>query len=156
MTKQKNNTELAEQVLRRLLCPSYICEVSLRDGWPQIHFQHDQTDGESSLWIDSTWRVEPEQALPSGLTPQQKHMLMLGEIAGAQVEDVRCTIDGSLFISLNANRRLVVDGAPSDPQIIEPWVLSELRTDDKTKAAKLVGIVNDGVAVWPGEPIDTN
>lgn len=155
MTKQTNNMELAEQVLRRLLCPSYICEVSLRDGWPQIHFQHDETDGESSLWIDSNWRVEPEQNLPNELAPQQKRMIMLGGIAGAQVEGVHCAADGSLSINLDANRRLVIDGVPSDSQIIEPWVLTELRTDDSTKAAKLVGIAHDGVAVWPGGPVDT-
>jgi hypothetical protein len=151
MRENQSGIELAERTAKRLLCPSHVCEVSLRNGWPQIHFEHDGTSVETSLWIDSSWRVEPAASPSDSWSPEQVALLSLGAVAGAQVEDVKCLADGGLIIHLNNQRRIVIDGIPQELDIAEPWILSEIRTDGASKAAKIVAIAREGFAVWCSE-----
>lgn len=154
MSERLRKTQLAERIVERLLCPSHVCEVSLRNGWPRIHFENDDTATESTLWIDSTWRLESAGDQVEESCERRAVMRMLAEIAGAQVEGVTCVPDGGIVIRLDSDRRIRIDGAPADTDVAEPWILSELPRDDTMGAAKVVAIAGDGFAVWPGRLLD--
>jgi hypothetical protein len=149
---QEDSSKAADKAVRELLIPSRICEVKLRNEWPEIFFENAELDIESGLWLNSEWRIEPELPVLQLLTERQREMVLLGELAGDEVHDIQCLPDGGLIVDLASKRRLVIVGVPNDPSIAEPWILSELGRATTAGAAKIVALAHEGFAVWPREP----
>ena len=152
MQAGNSKKQQAEKVVRELLLPSRICAVSLRNDWPEIYFENSKLQIESSLWIDSDWRIEPAPQILSQLTEKQSVMVLLGELAGDEVHDIHCLSDGGLIVELASKQRLIIAGVPQDQGIIEPWILSERGRGATEGAAKVVAIARDGFAVWARDP----
>ena len=125
--------EEVQRVVTKLLFQSWVCAVSVRNEWPEVCFEHPHNQYEARLWIDSEWKLAPSPELPAGLSERQRQMIWLGELSGQEVKAAECTPDGGLDIEFVSSLHLIISGMPSDPAIIEPWILSEVGHSDGIK-----------------------
>lgn len=122
-----------QEAVTRLLYPSRVCAVGLRNEWPEVCFERPDDQYEACLWIDSDWWLEPSLKLPAELSQRQLRMIWLGELAGQEVRAATYTPDGGLKIGFVSGLQMIISGKPSDPAIIEPWILSEPGHSDGLK-----------------------
>jgi hypothetical protein len=149
MSRKADAPNEIQQLVNRLLNRSWICEVSLRNEWPEVGFERPNDQLEARLWIDSDWRLEPSPPIPEGLSERQRQLVLLGELLGQEVKTATCISDGGLDIEFASSLHLIISGTPSDKKIIEPWILSER---GYTGGLKVIGTRGDGGSAIEANP----